>query len=64
MRLSFDHASTHLLSCTSLGSSDGNTKDGISTEVALVLASVRLEEELIDSLLVCDLDSRVNESRS
>lgn len=55
---------THLLSGTSLCSSNGDTQDSIGTQLFLVLGSIGLQEELINSLLVCDLDAGINQSGS
>ena len=52
-----------LLSRTSLGNGQGNTEDGIGTEVGLVGGSVELLEELVDLGLVLDVDVLLDQSR-
>lgn len=52
---------THLLCCAGLSDSHGDTKDGVGAELALVGRTVGLDEEVIDSLLVGDLETRVDE---
>lgn len=53
-----------LLSSSGLGDGHGNTKNGIGTELALVWCTVKLEEELVDSGLVLDIDVGLQESWS
>jgi hypothetical protein len=52
-----------LVTSTSLGNSKRDTKDGVSTKLVLVLSTVKLEKELINSLLVGDGDLGLNKSR-
>ena len=40
------------MDCASLGYSEGNSEDGVSSEVGLVLSSIEGEHELIDLLLL------------
>jgi hypothetical protein len=51
-----------LVTSTSLSNSKRDTKDGVSTKLVLVLSTVKLEEELINSLLVSDGDLGLNKS--
>jgi hypothetical protein len=51
-----------LVTSTSLSNSKRDTKDGVSTKLVLVLSTVKLEEELINSLLVGDGDLGLNKS--
>jgi hypothetical protein len=53
-----------LLSSTSLGNSQADTEDGISTEVGLVGSSVKLVKELVDLGLVLHIDVLLDESRA
>ena len=50
-----------LLRGSCLGSSDGNTEDGVSTEFALVGGAVELDQEVINLLLLGDLELRLDE---
>lgn len=45
-----------LLSSTSLGNGQGDTKDGVGTEVGLVGSAVELDEEFVNLALVLDVD--------
>jgi len=45
-----------LLSGSSLGNSQGDTEDGVGTELALVGGSIELVQELINLGLVLDID--------
>lgn len=53
-----------LLSGTSTGSSKRDTKDGVSTKLALVLGTVKLEEEVIESTLVSNVEVGLQNGRS
>lgn len=53
-----------LLSSTSLGNSQADTEDGISTEVGLVGSPVKLVKELVDLRLVLHIDVLLDESRA
>jgi hypothetical protein len=53
-----------LVTSTSLSNGKRDTKDSIGTKLALVLSSVKLEEELINSLLVNDSNLGLNKSRA
>lgn len=46
-----------------LGHCNGDTEDGIGTELGLVGGSVELDEEVIDGLLVGDLEAGLDELR-
>ena len=54
---------THLVSGTGLRDGHGDTEDGVGSELALVVGSVELDEEVIDLLLRGDRDLGVNQSR-
>ena len=45
-----------LLRGSGLSSSDGNTEDGVSTELALVGGTVELDQEVVNLLLLGDLE--------
>ena len=53
-----------LLSSGGLGDGHGDTKDGVGTKLALVWGAIELEEELVDSGLVLDVDVGLQESWS
>ncbi|KAI6754374.1 hypothetical protein HG530_012888 [Fusarium avenaceum] len=53
----------HLLSSTSLGDGQRDTKDGVGTELGLVGGTIELVEESIDSGLVLDIEVLLNQSR-
>ena len=53
-----------LLSSTSLGNSQGNTEDGVGTELGLVGSTIELVEESINSGLVLDINVLLDQSRS
>lgn len=55
---------THLLSSGSLGDSGGDTEDGVGAELALVGGAVEVDEELVDSLLVGDVEVGLNQLRA
>lgn len=51
-----DMFKAHLLSGTGLGNSQGNTEDGVGTEVGLVRGTIELVKECIDGGLVLDIE--------
>lgn len=51
-----------LLGGSSLGNSQGDTEDGVSTKVTLVGGAVELVEELVDLGLVLDVNVLLDES--
>jgi hypothetical protein len=53
-----------LISSTSTGNSKGNTKNGVSTELALVWSTVKVDKEVINSLLVLNIKVGGNKSWS
>jgi hypothetical protein len=53
-----------LVTSTSLGDSKRDTKDSVGTKLVLVLSTIELEEELINSLLVSDSELGLDKSRS
>lgn len=54
----------NLLCRSSLGNGNRDTQDGICTEVALVGRAISLDEEVINSLLLSDSNSRFDECRT
>lgn len=50
-----------VLLSTGLGNGDGDTEDGVGTELGLVGGAVKLDEEVVDGLLVSDLEARLDE---
>jgi hypothetical protein len=50
-----------LLSSSSLGNGDGDTKDGVGTELAFVRGAVKLDQEVVDGLLVGDRNAGLDE---
>lgn len=54
---------THLLSGGGPRDGHGDTEDGIGSELALVGGSVKLDEEVIDGLLVLDIEVGLDKSR-
>ena len=50
-----------LLGGGSLRDGDGNTEDGVSTELALVGGTVELDQEVVDLLLLGDLETGLDE---
>ncbi len=50
-----------LLSSTSLSNGDGNTENGVGTELALVGGTVELDEEVINLLLLGDGQSSLDQ---
>lgn len=62
-RMSNRRAKTHLVNGSSLGDSHGDTEDGVSTELALVVGTVELDEEVIDLLLGGDGELGLDKSR-
>ena len=53
-----------LLSSSSGGNGDRNTKDGVRAKLALVGGTVKLDEEVIDLLLLGDLEASLEKFRS
>jgi hypothetical protein len=53
-----------LLSGCGLCNGHGNTKNGVSTELLLVLGAIELVQESIDSGLVLDVDALLDQGRS
>lgn len=51
-----------LLSGSSLGNGQGDTEDGVGTELALVGSAVELVQEVIDLSLVLDINVLLDES--
>jgi hypothetical protein len=47
---------SYLLSGTGLGNSQGDTEDGVGTELGLVGGTIEVDEELVDLTLVLDID--------
>jgi hypothetical protein len=58
---SSDRAVTCLLSSTSLGNGQRDTKDGVGAQLGLVGGAIKLDEEVIDGLLVLDIDVLLDE---
>ena len=50
-----------LLRSAGLGNSDGDTKDGVRTELTLVGGAVELDQEVVDLLLLGDLEARFDQ---
>lgn len=53
-----------LLSGTGLGNGQGDTKDGVGTELALVGGSIELVQELVNLGLLLDVDVLLDDSGS
>ena len=53
-----------LLSSTGLRDRDGYTEDGVRTKLALVGSGIKLDEEVIDLLLLGDLEASLEKFRS
>jgi hypothetical protein len=53
-----------LFSSTSFGNGQGDTKDGVGTEVGLVGCAVELDKELVNLALVLDVDVLLNDGGS
>jgi hypothetical protein len=53
-----------LLTSSGLGNGEGNTKDGVGTELTLVGGTIKLDEEVINGLLFSDIDLGVDQSGS
>lgn len=53
-----------LLRSASLYSSDGNTEDSVSTELALVWSTVEFDKEVVDLFLLCNLEARLDKLRA
>ena len=51
---------THFLGSASLSNGNRNTKDGVGTKVTLVGCTVKLDEEVINILLLGDLEARLD----
>lgn len=56
------HNVAYLLSGTSLGNSQGDTKDGVGTKLALVGSTVKAVQELVDLGLVLDIKVLLDQS--
>jgi hypothetical protein len=56
-------AIAYLVSSGGLRDSHGDTEDGVSTELALVVGTVKLDEEVINLLLGGDGELGVDQSR-
>lgn len=52
-----------LLSSTSLGDSQGDTENGVGSELGLVGGSIEVDEELVDLGLVLDIKVLLDQSR-
>lgn len=57
-------AITHLLSGTSLGNGQRDTKDGVGAQLGLVGSAIKLDEEVINGLLVLDVNVLLDELRA
>ena len=55
---------TCLLSSTGLGNGQRDTKDGVGAQLGLVGGAIKLDEEVIDGLLVLDIDVLLDELRA
>ena len=53
---------SHLLSSTSLGNSQTDTKNGVGTELGLVGGSIKVVEELVDLGLVLNIKALLDQS--
>ena len=53
-----------LLRSASLYSSNGNTEDSVSTELALVWSTVEFDKEVVDLFLLCNLEARLDKLRA
>jgi len=53
-----------LITSSSLGNSERDTEDGVSTELTLVGGTIELDEKLINSLLFGNGDLGINELRA
>ena len=53
-----------LLSGGSLGNGEGNTEDGVGTELALVGGSIKLVQELVNLGLVLNVEVLLDEGRA
>lgn len=53
-----------LLSSTSLGNGQGDTKDGVGTEVGLVGCAVKFDEEFVNLALILNVDIFLDDSGS
>lgn len=52
-----------LLSSSGLSNGHGDTKDGVGTELGLVLGSIKLDQESVDGGLVLDVELLLDQSR-
>ena len=52
---------TYLLGSSSLGNSQGDTKDGVGAQLGLVWGAIELDEEVVNGLLVLDIDVLLDE---
>lgn len=59
-----DLAITCLLSGTSLGNGQRDTEDGVGAQLGLVGGAIKLDEEVINGLLVLDIDVLLDELRA
>ena len=48
---------THFLASAGLGNGNRDTKDGVGTEITLVRCTVKLDEEVINILLLGDFEA-------
>lgn len=55
---------SYLLSSGGLGNSQGDTEDGIGTQLALVWGTIELDQELIDLGLVLDINVLLDQGRA
>jgi hypothetical protein len=55
---------TDLLASTSFSDGNRDTKDGVGAEFALVGCAIKLDEEVVDILLLGDLEARLDELRA
>lgn len=56
------HDGAYLLSGTSLSNSQGDTKDGVGTKLALVGSTIKAVQELVDLGLVLDIKVLLDQS--
>lgn len=52
---------SYLLSSTCFGNSQTDTKDGIGTKLGLIWGSIKINEKLVNSWLVLDIDLGLND---
>ena len=48
---------THFLAGTSLSDGNRNTQDGVGTEISLVWCTIKLDEEVVNILLLGNLEA-------